>query len=113
MTTAVKPRRARRRHGLGASGVAALVESQGGACAVCGTPYADEPGKRLAVDHDHRHCPGKIGCPQCIRGLLCNACNNLLRLAGEDPERLRKAAAYLERASKAAFWWEASHGPTD
>jgi hypothetical protein len=110
MTTVQKPRRTRRRHGLGADGVSALVAAQGGSCAICGTPYADEPGRRLAVDHDHRHCPGKVGCPKCVRGLLCNADNNLLRLAGEDPERLRKAAAYLEANRGKAFWWEGSDG---
>lgn len=33
----------------------------------------------LQVDHDHRHCPGKHGCPECIRGMLCNGCNQLMR----------------------------------
>jgi Recombination endonuclease VII len=92
-----KPRRARRRHGLGVDGVKALIEAQGGGCAICGTPYADTPGQRLALDHDHRHHPGKIGCPECVRGMLCHACNNILRLAKDDPALLYKAIAYLEQ----------------
>jgi hypothetical protein len=84
-----------RRHGLGRSGVDALLAQQGGSCAICGTPYEDKPGSRLAIDHDHRHCPGRLGCPVCIRGLLCNGCNNILRLAGDDPSLLIKAANYL------------------
>jgi ATP-dependent helicase YprA (DUF1998 family) len=58
------------------------------------------------MDHDHRHCPGRLGCPKCIRGLICNEDNNILRLAQDDPERLRKAIAYLERNQNKAFWWE-------
>jgi hypothetical protein len=104
MTTAVikakpvhKPPRRRRRHGVGVSGVQAIITAQGGGCAICGTPYADEPGSRLAMDHDHRHCAGRLGCPVCIRGMLCHACNNILRLAQDDAELLRKAASYLDR----------------
>lgn len=108
MTVSRKGRTPSRRHGLGRSGVDALIAEQGGSCAICGVEYADKPGHRLAVDHDHRHHPGRIGCPACIRGLLCNACNNLLRLAQDDPVRLRTAAAYLDKNKGKAFWWEQS-----
>jgi hypothetical protein len=111
MTATVRSRKGRtptRRHGLGKSGVDALLAQQGGSCAICGVPYEDKPGSRLAMDHDHRHCAGVKGCPKCVRGMCCNSCNNILRLAHDDPEVLRKAVAYLERASKRAFWWEAN-----
>jgi hypothetical protein len=49
------------------------------------------------MDHDHRHCAGRVGCPKCVRGLICHECNNVLRLAHDDPERLRMAMAYLDR----------------
>ena len=91
----IKPK-PRRRHGLGKDGVDAILGQQGGKCAICGVPYADEPGQRLAMDHDHRHCAGKIGCPECVRGLLCHKCNNVLRLVGDDPALLRRAANYLD-----------------
>ena len=100
-----RPVKHRRRHGLGASGVTALLTQQGSSCAICGTPYEDVPGKRLAMDHDHRHCPGKIGCPVCVRGLLCNGCNNVLRLMKDDPDLLRKATAYLDKHNRKAFWY--------
>lgn len=90
----------RRRHGLGAEGVSALVEAQGGSCAICGVPEEDRPGHRLALDHDHRHCEGRIGCPVCIRGALCNRCNNILRLAGDDVTLLSKAIVYLHRTHR-------------
>jgi hypothetical protein len=84
-----------RRHGVGKDGIEAILTAQNGGCAICGVLYEDAPGRRLAMDHDHAHCAGKKGCPDCVRGLLCNACNNLLRLSGEDQQRLRAAADYL------------------
>ena len=105
-TTSRAGRTPTRRHGLGKSGVDALLALQGGSCAICGVPYEDKPGSRLAMDHDHRHHPGRMGCPQCIRGMVCNRCNNLLRLAGDEPGLLLKAVAYLERANQRAFWWK-------
>ena len=81
----------RRRHGLGAEGIEALRSRQDGKCAICQRPETDAPGGRLAVDHDHAHCPGKIGCPVCVRGLLCVSCNNLLRAVRDDQQVLRAA----------------------
>ena len=85
----------RRRHGLGADGIEALRSRQGGGCAICQKPETEAPGGRLAVDHDHAHCPGKIGCPLCVRGLLCVNCNNLLRSARDDQRILRAAIDYV------------------
>ena len=89
------PRKPRRRHGLGIDGIRAVLDRQDGGCAICGTPEGVGPGTRLAVDHDHAHCPGKTGCPECVRGLLCVHCNNMLRAAKDDPAILRTAIAYL------------------
>ena len=44
--------------------------------------------RHLHVDHDHE--TGKI------RGLLCHACNIVLGLVKDDPDRLRLLANYLE-----------------
>jgi hypothetical protein len=95
--TASTAPRTRRRHGLGREGVDALLAEQRGSCAICGVPYADEPGRRLAMDHDHRHHPGKVGCPVCVRGMLCHKCNNILRLANDDAAILMAAVAYLDK----------------
>lgn len=61
-----------------------LLAEQGGGCAICGE---SEEGKALAVDHCH-----KSGC---IRGLLCQNCNNGLGRFGDDPNLLDRAAAYV------------------
>jgi hypothetical protein len=73
-----------------------ILEEQDHRCAACGTPV-DDLGRRLAVDHDHACCPGKKSCGKCIRGLLCTGCNNGLGCFKDDPVRLRKALAYIEK----------------
>jgi len=80
----------RRAHGLTPAEQDALRAAQDGRCAICRRP---EP--RLVIDHDHRHCPGRIGCRQCVRGYLCNTCNSALGWLGDVniPAILR----YLDR----------------
>jgi hypothetical protein len=74
---------------------AELLGKQNGRCAICSVAQAD---KRLtfAVDHDHACCAGERSCGQCVRGLLCDACNRAIGFMGDSPERLRSAADYLE-----------------
>lgn len=62
-------------------------------CAVCGAQ------KSLHIDHDHQHCPGIFGCGECVRGILCRACNSAIGQMQDDVDRLTKAAAYLARHS--------------
>jgi hypothetical protein len=73
----------------------AMLEEQGGRCAICRT---DDPGahKRrkgargvFAVDHDH--ITGKR------RGLLCSECNSGIGKLGDSTERLEAALQYLKR----------------
>lgn len=69
-------RRLRTRFGISLEDYEAILESQGGVCAICGTM---EPGGRsgewFQVDHDHSCCEGPKSCGKCWRGLLCNRCN--------------------------------------
>ncbi|WP_079147924.1 endonuclease VII domain-containing protein [Streptomyces thermolilacinus] len=75
---------------------AEMLASQGGVCAICKQPESD--GGALSVKHDHRCCPGSSRvCGDCVRGLVCRACNHGLGKFRDDPELLRAAAAYLER----------------
>ncbi|MFJ8208086.1 endonuclease VII domain-containing protein [Streptomyces sp. NPDC096033] len=75
---------------------AEMLASQGGVCAIC--KQADGAGYALSVDHDHGCCPDATGtCGDCVRGLVCSACNHGLGKFRDSPELLRAAAAYLER----------------
>jgi hypothetical protein len=74
----------------------ALLDAQGGGCAVCGQTCAS--GRLLAVDHDHSCCPeNSRSCVRCVRGLLCGGCNQGLGKFRDDPRLLAEAAAYLAR----------------
>lgn len=68
-----------------------LFQAQGGVCAICGFPPKT---KRLNLDHDHKTME--------IRGLLCFPCNHGLGYFRDSPERLRRAADYLEGSWDAA-----------
>lgn len=68
-------------HGLTRQEIRAIYDNQHGLCAVCkGTISLGAPGVRATaqIDHDHDHCPGKRGCAECVRGLLCRTCNILI-----------------------------------
>lgn len=75
------------KYGLTVAEWEAMLEAQGGVCAICGEPETAKNRTVLAVDHDH--ATGRA------RGLLCHRCNRLLGHAGDDPEILRRAADYL------------------
>lgn len=98
-------------YGITAELYAALYEFQGGRCALC--RWATGKTRRLSVDHDHKcqvgHDP-KMGCPECVRGLLCRPCNNLLGVIRDSVEYLRRAIDYLldppfQRMRRGAVDW--------
>lgn len=75
-----------------------LLQWQGGVCYGC--RRAKGKRRRLCVDHDHKkaaevcgHDPN-MGCPNCIRSLLCAYCNEVIgRL---DADALRRLEEVLE-----------------
>jgi hypothetical protein len=76
----------KRTFGIAQGDYDAMLAAQGGGCAICGRP----PSAKISLHIDHDHDDGRI------RGLLCFVCNNGLGQFQENPERLRKAAAYVE-----------------
>jgi len=81
-----------RQYGLTPASYAALLEKQGGVCAICKQPPV---GRRLSIDHDHRCCSSGRSCGACVRGLLHDACNRALGLLQDDTKRLKAAIEYL------------------
>lgn len=90
---AENPERARRRvknaqlryyYGISLIEYEAMLEAQGGHCRVCP--------KDTDLHVDHCHTTGVV------RGILCGPCNQSIGLAGDDPDRLRRLAEYLEQA---------------
>ena len=65
----------------------AILQSQGGVCAICSAPPQDNKKRRLVVDHDH--ATGRN------RGLLCIKCNNTLERMESIPDWHEKALNYL------------------
>jgi hypothetical protein len=76
----------KRRYGIGATEVDAMIAAQGGRCLVCGRENPEH------VDHDH--VTGRV------RGILCFTCNGGLGNFSDDVDRLRSAATYLELAAE-------------
>lgn len=70
-----------------------LYEYQEGRCALC--RWATGATKRLANDHNHRCCKEPPLCGQCIRGLLCGVCNEIVGRWGDDPEVFLRGFRYL------------------
>lgn len=69
----------------------AMLQSQGGVCAICGRPPKN---KALAVDHDH--LTGRV------RGLLCFLCNKfIVGMIERNRIDLAKVAAYLSKGGGA------------
>jgi hypothetical protein len=85
-----------RRYGITPEHYGAMLESQGGHCALCPRRPEDEKHGVLHVDHDHSCCGPRKACSACVRALLCFNHNALLGNAHEDPDLLRRAADFLE-----------------
>lgn len=76
----------RRAYGMTVADYDAMLQAQGGGCAICGEPCAS--GKRLSIDHNHA--------TGAVRGLLCAHHNHGIGKFQDSPALLRAAAAYLE-----------------
>lgn len=76
------------------------LEAQGYCCAICRRPASEYP-RNFSVDHDHACCPGQKTCGACIRGLVCQDCNNLLGQSKEDVSILQAAVRYLSKPRSA------------
>lgn len=79
-------------YGLTLEEYQAMLDKQGGGCAICGRQETQRSNPQGVVDSlrvDHCHTTGKI------RGLLCSKCNFGLSNFNDNPELLINAAKYL------------------
>ena len=80
-----------RKFGLSGEAYQAMLDVQGGVCAICGRPETRTRNGRvqwLCVDHDH--ATGQV------RGLLCHRCNTAIAQL-DNSGLLAAAIAYLAR----------------
>ena len=90
-----RPSKLKRMYGITADDYYAMLKSQDGGCAVCGSKnprargYKKNNGSAFCVDHCHS--TGRV------RGLLCTACNRALGLIRDDPSVAAKMADYLRK----------------
>jgi len=68
----------------------AMWKKQNGRCAICDCKLILGGKKKNSVHIDHCHKNGRV------RGLLCFGCNLGIGFLGDDPNRIRRAAEYLE-----------------
>jgi hypothetical protein len=80
--------RLKHEYGLTPEALAAIYETQGRQCAVCGAARDLRGPNGLVIDHCH-----KSGA---VRGLLCSSCNVGIGHFRENPEYLVAAKRYLE-----------------
>jgi hypothetical protein len=77
----------RRRFGMDQADYDAMLEAQGGGCAICGRFVLQLNDNHMPVDHDHE--------TGVVRGILCHNCNHGLGHFHDDPDRMERAIAYL------------------
>lgn len=84
--------RVAKRRGITLAEYNAILDAQGGVCAICLRP----PGKfSLAIDHCHSTDKN--------RGLLCGRCNTALSLVENYPEWADRAVSYLAKHALAEY----------
>lgn len=85
-------------HQITASQYDKILADQDFRCAIC-QKQADHDSRNLSVDHDHLCCPSNRSCGNCIRGLLCTACNMGLGHFKDSIPIISSALRYLRVSS--------------
>jgi hypothetical protein len=77
-----------KKYGITLGQYEALLASQDHRCAICGIHFGQKE-RRLHVDHNHE--------TGVVRGILCFPCNTGIGAFRDSADRLRAAAAYIEK----------------
>ena len=88
------------KYGISRTEFERLLAKQGDACAICRSPKPG--GRNWCIDHDHSCCATDVlRCGgKCVRGILCDPCNNGLGRFQDSSKILRSAADYLDGMAK-------------
>lgn len=71
------------------------LNAQDNKCAICSTAFDESIRSKFPfVDHDHSCC-AKSTCGKCVRGLLCNRCNNFIGTLESSTGYKQKAEEYI------------------
>lgn len=80
----------KKNYGITIEDFSAMLDAQGGGCAICGSKQDPaEPKTRMVVDHCHR--TGKV------RGILCDLCNTAIGKFKDDTSLLMSAINYIQK----------------
>jgi len=92
----IRAQNVKTRYGITIERVNEMLAAQGGGCAIC--KRMDSGTRDWCVDHDHACCeaiPNMHACGNCVRGIVCYNCNNMLGYAIDNPDNLMAGATYL------------------
>ena len=75
----------------------ALIEYQGGVCAICGWATGRTRASVVRPPDHKRGCDhaAETACKRCLRGALCRPCNDFLGYVRDDPSALARGYWYL------------------
>jgi hypothetical protein len=82
------------KYGISPEVYAAMLNEQGGVCAICRQPEMSihhKTGTRASLFVDHNHTTNAV------RGLVCSGCNSVLGYSKDSIVVLESAAAYLRK----------------
>lgn len=85
-------RRLKKHYDLSVDQYRQMLGRQNGTCAICHGPPKGKGADKGRYHVDHCHKTGKV------RGLLCSSCNLAIGYLGDDAQRVRRAAQYIEDA---------------
>lgn len=84
--------RLKQKYGMTISDYTTMLSAQDNKCKICLSGSSYKKSGLFVVDHSHES--------GVVRGLLCTRCNSALGMFGDEPERLRLAAKYIEKDGK-------------
>ena len=105
VTEIAKLRMQLRNHSMTFEQYAALRVKQADRCGACKGPLLFDQPYQVHIDHDPRCCsreenPQIKTCGECVRALLCKACNHAIGFLERYPQRVYMWIDYIRRVNK-------------